>query len=135
MADYRPLSDAIYALIHEHVHSIEQIELLLLLRARAPSGAGQQELARELTLPEELVRPALEELRARRLLTSDGSNGEMRFRFAPDPTLQGAVAELAEAYQDRRVEVLRLVSANAFERMRSASLKLFAEAFRLRRGS
>lgn len=134
MVEYSPIPDAVRELVRERVHAIEQIELLLLLRAEAastPSAVHDAKLlAERLRLSESVVRPALAHLVSSELLEQTAAG----FAYRPrNEALAAAVDELATCYADARVEMLRLISANSVERLRSSSLKVFAEAFRLRR--
>jgi hypothetical protein len=134
MVEYSPIPDVVRELVRERVQAIEQIEVLLLLRVEAlrdQADAYEPKLVAErLRLSESVVRAALAHLAAGDLLAESAAG----FAYRPrTEALAAAVDALATCYADARVEMLRLISANAVERLRSSSLKVFAEAFRLRR--
>lgn len=132
MVDYSLIPEQVRDLLRERVHAIEHIEILLRLRSEGPAGLGVDALASALRIDASLVTPALEHLVTHGLVAAASRPGA--FRYAPaGAALDQAVAALATCYVDSRVELLRLISSNAIERLRSGSLKIFAEAFRLRR--
>ena len=132
MVDYSLIPEPVRDLVRERVHAIEQIEILLRLREQAPASLRIDALASALRVPEGLVEPALAHLVTHELVAA--APEPRAFRYAPaSAELDAAVSALAACYVDSRVELLRLISSNAVERLRSGSLKIFAEAFRLRR--
>jgi hypothetical protein len=57
------------------------------------------------------------------------------YLYAPrDESVRQRVGELAEAYAERRMTVIQMLSANALERVRHAAMRRLADAFRLERG-
>ena len=129
MVEYSPIPDNVRELVRERVHAIEQIEVLLRLHAVGGASLSAAELGAALRLPEALVQGALDHLVLHKLVTVTRD----RFQCQPsDPVLAAAVDALAISYADARVEMLRLISANSVERLRSNTLRVFAEAFRLR---
>jgi hypothetical protein len=114
------------ALISERLHSIEQLEVLLLLHAYEGRWWTTREISQTLRVTESLVASALSALRERKLARYEGG----RFRYAD--THDEAVSELARCYAEYRVETLVLLSSKALERVRLSAVRTFAEAFRLR---
>jgi hypothetical protein len=54
------------------------------------------------------------------------------FMYSPsDVGLDGAVTDLAQAYNENRLEVIKLMSANVIERVRTSAMRAFADAFLL----
>lgn len=116
---------AVERFIATHIESVEQLEVLLLLRGAADKDWTPREVARALVTNAESARNWLERMAAAGLLsTSDGS-----FRYAP-PTaeVEQAVDGLAESYAKYRVTVIGLIFSKPGERVRS-----FSDAFRIRR--
>lgn len=112
----------------DHVDSVMQLELILLLegsRARQWSGA---DLAAELRVDPGWVASQLDELSRRRILTCQ-PGPEARYQFGPaDPATAQAVATLAALYNTHRVSIISMIFAKPVDRLRS-----FADAFRLRK--
>ena len=132
MVDYSLIPEPVRDLLRERVHALEHIEILLRLREQAPSAQGIAALAAAVRVSESLVESALAHLVQHGLVAPAAE--PRAFLYAPDaPQVAAAVDALAACYPECRVEVLRLISSNAIERLRSGSLKIFAEAFRLRR--
>jgi hypothetical protein len=120
----------IRAFMLAYVESYEQLEVLLLLHREAtewqPAG-----VADALKIPLPSATASLDELAGRGLLRRE--RGGAGYRLDPaDPSVASLVARLARAYEERRVAVIDLMSANALDRIRRSALRTFAEAFRLR---
>ena len=126
------LDAEVQRLLFEHVASYEQLEALLLLRADPARASGTRELAERLRIDESSVMAALEELTAHHLLQRTGGTPAL-YRYAPADARLGIIVErLALLYDAQRLEVIRQMSANAIERLRSSAARTFADAFLLR---
>ena len=77
---------------------------------------------------------ALDELASQRLVAlTPGEHGpEYQYAAAPDG-IGGTVDRLAQAYSRQRLEVVKQMSANAIERVRSSAARTFSDAFIFRR--
>jgi DNA-binding IclR family transcriptional regulator len=117
-------------LLRDGVASLEGLELLLLLRKERNRAWAVDEIARRLSIPQSSVEPALIEPVQYGLLTREGSGGSECWRYAPRTTEMDAMVErLAGLYDDRRLEVMRMLSAHAMERIRNSAARAFADAF------
>ena len=125
---YPPIAPALQKLVTERAHSIEQLELLLFLRAQVGQTYSEEQLARQVGMARDLVTSSLEQLVTSGMILSVGGSPK---RWSYDPTSQLAplVDELALAYTSQRVEFIVLISTNAMERVRNAGLRAFAQAF------
>jgi hypothetical protein len=121
-----PFSEQVRFFLREHMTSFERLEVLLLLHGNPSEELTASDVARRLTIREELVAEALHGLAQGGLLgVRSGA-----FRFAPaTPALGTAVRALAIAYQDQRAAVLSTMSMNAIERIRSGPVRAFADSF------
>jgi hypothetical protein len=120
------VSERVRVFLREHVPEFEQLEVLLLAVRERDREWTAEEAALRLGLPADVAREALEHLREHGLL--DG-----RCRYAP--SLEGAaeaVAELQGTYETNRLGIVQVMSANALERLRTSTIRTFADAFRLR---
>jgi hypothetical protein len=121
------ISDDVKSLLRDCIESFEQLEVLLLLHGTpdqtwAPDAVTT---ASRLNLSEEAVADALAHLRRWKLV-----EGEARlYRYSPANRLDATVRALATAYEDDRLEVMRLMNQNALERVRTSALRAFADAF------
>ena len=118
--------------ITEHVDSVMQLELLLMLAGPEARPWTAAELAQQLRVDAGWVDTTLRALAAGGLVAvTDGAAAPAgaQFRYAPrTPDLAAAVNELGAAYADRRVTVIGLIFAKPTDKLRS-----FADAFRLRK--
>ena len=109
--------------IADHINSVEQLEVLLLLRRTPDRSLTPVEIAKSIS-----TTPASIEVRLRDLVRSElvAAEGE-GFRFADDARRREALAELADCYAKLRVRVITEIFSQPSEAVRS-----FSDAFRLR---
>lgn len=126
----RPIPNDVLTLLHERLAGLDELEALLLLRANAPRGWTAAEVAEQLGLPESSSEAALTHLCRASLLVTEGRGAELRYIYRPHaPDLVLAVSSLAEIYGERTLEVMRVLSNSALDRIRSAAARTFADAF------
>lgn len=109
-----------------------QLELLLLAFGRRDRAWTAGDLAREMRIDPAWVDAQLRSMTGKGFfeIAADEPAQPARFRFAPrTPGHDRAVADLAQAYADRRVSVIGLIFSKPVDKLRS-----FADAFRLRKG-
>lgn len=125
-----PLSESVRALLRDRVETFEQLKILLLLRQGADRAWTPESVAKKLNLPLASVGEALDHLCRRNLLDVRVGEQSLVFRYAPGTTdLDRAVTDLAEAQMKNEIEVMKVMSANAVERVRLSALRLFSDAF------
>lgn len=122
------LPPRVQRLITEHIDSIEKLEVLLLLRARAEHPWSAEAVSRELRISEASATRRLRDLAERGLLEADAASPPA-YRYAPARSDDDAdVAELARAYAERRVSVISFIFSRPLDTVRG-----FADAFRIKR--
>lgn len=114
--------------IAQHVHSVEQLEILLLLRNSASREWTASEVSKALSSHPHSVETRMLDLRARGLVASREAEREFVFRYAPQPGLDRVVDQLARAYAERRTSVINLIFSKPID-----SVRTLADAFRLRK--
>lgn len=116
-------------LLATHIDSVEQLEVLLLLRTAPERGWTAAEASGELRTEPDSVTARLRDLEARGFVTADGSGPARLYRYRPaTPDLARAVDGLADAYASRKVTVIGLIFSKP-----SKAVLSFSDAFRLRR--
>ena len=119
------LGPELESFINEHVHSVEQLECLLLLSRDRATKWTPADVARELRIDATSAERRLEDLVDRELVARSGDE----FHYAPRTTeLERCVTALSKAYSERRVTVIGLIFAKPND-----SIRTFAAAFKLRR--
>jgi len=111
--------------IGAEIQSVEQLEVLLLLRGAPDKGWTAKEVARALVSQPESAANWLEQMEKRELL----SEADGVYTYAPATReVAATIDELAESYARYRVAVIGLIFSKPSERV-----TLFSDAFRLRR--
>lgn len=126
------ISKPVLDFLCERIDALEQLEVLMLLHADPAEAWNASAVAEALRISDHEARAALEHLREQKLLVAGGVR-ERSFRFAPrtEELARHAVATV-DAYRDSRIDVLTFVSHCAMDRIRSAQVRTFAQAFLLR---
>jgi hypothetical protein len=120
------LPASLRAFLYSCIDSIEQLELLMLLKD-SREGRTARELAQEVGIPDGRARAYLQALAARGLAHVAVSQ-ENRYSFRPaSEALAGYCNELSNHLRDRRSDVLRFVST-----LPPPAVRSFANAFKLR---
>jgi hypothetical protein len=114
-------------LIADHIVSVEQLEILLLLRAKPDVEWTAKAVSEEIRTSEGSAAMRLDDLRNRGFLTMEDRDAK-RYVFAPtDATLRRSVDSLANTYAERRYTVIDLIFQKPID-----NLRVYADAFRLR---
>ena len=111
----------------QHIESVVQLEVLLLLHARATSEFSPQQVGTELRIDAAGAAEQLAKLCATGLLDC-GGDPNPTYRFHASPATTDAVASLARAYNDRRVTIISLIYSRPVDKIR-----IFTDAFRIRK--
>jgi hypothetical protein len=119
------LSAVVQQFVLRHIDSIEQLEVLLLLRAQPGRAFTAVEVSRDLRTAPASADRRMASLAESGLLAAEGSGA---YRYAPRTgELDAAAGELAEAYSVRRIAVTTLVYSRPLDQVRT-----FADAFKIR---
>jgi hypothetical protein len=128
------LPDDVRALLQAHIESYEQLEVLLLLRRERYEEWTAAGLAARLHIREELIGSALEGLKSGGLVAATGAASDPRFAYRPASSgIDAAAGRLDREYAERPIRIIQLMSANAIDRVRTAALHTFADAFVLKK--
>jgi hypothetical protein len=118
------LPDEVAAFLDEHIASIEQLEILLLVRSSQDAPWTAEAVSKELYTQADSAAAWLADLTRRGLLREvDGG-----YRYEPGADCEALVELVATTYAQRRVRVIRQVFAVAKD-----PASAFADAFRLRK--
>ena len=125
------MTDSIPAHVHQflrdHVKSIAQLELLILMHGAPEQARTPEATAKQLYIPESFAGQLLENLRAAGVATVDGDPPQ--YRYAPQaPHLGPLVDDLVRLYRERPVTTVNVIYSAPTE-----NLQTFADAFRIRR--
>jgi predicted ArsR family transcriptional regulator len=118
-------------LMRRAVHTYEALDVLLLILRRG-GGLTATDAAHALSIREDIAEPALRQLAEAGVIEQSSEDGSVRHGDIRE-SLRPVVGRLADAYRDHRVDIVVIMNNQAVERMRSAALRAFADAFVLRR--
>ena len=114
----------------QNITSVDQLEVLLLLRADPGRTWSPAAVSRELATQPEAAAQRLADLQALRLVVpAEGHDRPYRYAPATDD-LRAQVDRLAQVYKERRVAVITLIYSKPHSQAQA-----FADAFRLRKGT
>ncbi len=120
------LPDNVARFLHQHIDSVEQLEVLLLVRFSPGRSWSPEDMARELYSHPTSIAQRFQSLLGRGLLRESAAG---HYQYAPrSADLDRLVARLAETYRERRVAVISLIASKPME-----NVKAFSDAFRIRR--
>jgi hypothetical protein len=112
-------------LIAQHIESVEQLEVLLHLRANSDRGWTADEIAQTLHIQPDSAGRRLDDLCGRGFCAVEGD----RYRYSPAvPAVDAVVGGLAQVYATHRVSVISLIFSKPTD-----TIQTFADAFRIRR--
>jgi DNA-binding Lrp family transcriptional regulator len=117
------ISDRVRSLVGEHIVSVEQLEVLLLLHQHRDREWSAAQVNDEIKSSVNSVRERLANLESRGFLRRQGD----RYRYDAANVNDAAVAELAIAYLQRRFTIIEMIFSKPLEKLRG-----FARAFKIR---
>lgn len=126
------VGEAIRAFLRDYIDSFESLEVLLLLR-RERTACTAEELCRRLKTRAPMIDDALASLVRARLINTD-QNVLTLYKYADEDSARDAiVASLESVYRDEPIQIMQLMSTNAIERLRTSTIRAFADAFVVRK--
>lgn len=129
MGEERRLPDEVARFIADHITSVEQLEILLLLRGAPDEEWSPRAVCEALRTSEQSASRRLADLETSGLLTSHLASKQRLYRYAPaSPSLDEDVARLSAAYTELRYKVLESIFSNPI-----SNLQVYAEGFRFRK--
>ncbi len=124
-----PLPDQVRRFIARHIHTLEQLEVLVFLIESAPRGWTDQEIAAGLRTNPDSARTRLSRLHGDGLIALTTDSAPKYFYKPRTDVLDREARALLASYRERRVAVITQIFAPTSERA-----ALFAEAFRIKKG-
>lgn len=122
-----PIADDVLAFLDRTISSIDQLEILLLVRAQRSKSWTAQQVADELRSNAEAVEERLRMLEAAALVSRAGESPST-FRYEPlPPARDEVIGRLEIAYRDFRFRVIERVFK------KPDGMQSFADAFRFRK--
>lgn len=110
--------------VFQYIDSVEQLEILLLLHARAPKFWSADELSDYLRSNRNSIEKRVSTLADQKLVLQDDSKTTFSFN-ATDEKLSKTVASLSEAYRVQKYKILEMI----FSPMKKS--RVFADAFKI----
>lgn len=123
------LPDHVRRFIQRHIHTLEQLEILLHLLESAPRAWADFEIAASLRTTPDSARTRLSRLVGDGLI-SVTTDSAPKYLYKPrTDVLDREVRALAACYRERRVAVITQIFSPG-----GGQARLFAEAFRIKKG-
>lgn len=123
--DIPDIPDKVEQFLADHIRSIAQLELLLMLHRERQRSWTVEETAKSLYTAVSMTEPLLESLRTIRVVTFEDG----RYQYAPSSKeLDQTVGDLSQLYQQRRVTIINMIYSAPDQKLQN-----FADAFRFRK--
>ena len=122
------LSESVIKFIWEHIHSVKQLEVLLLLHSSADQEWTAEGVNLLLRSSISSVIERLDDLTSRNLLIMRMDDTQEFYRFSDDVMLIESVSELKESYKVFTVRMIETIYARP-----SISLQDFSNSFRIKK--
>lgn len=122
------LSESVIRFIRDHIHSVEQLEILLLLQSDENREWAAEEVNKLLKSDKTSVEARLNDLYSRNLLLKREGGTETLFKFSDDPLTKLSVEEIRNSYKVFPVRMIETIYLRKNE-----SLDAFAASFRIRK--
>jgi hypothetical protein len=123
------IPEDVQRLVREHIDSVEQLDVLLLVFRTAPREWTPVAVSRELRIDAVSAARRLDDFHARGLMTVRAGEETLYYAYAaPDPDVTAAIASLARVYAERRTTLIQFIFAAPVR-----DVRVFADAFRLRK--
>jgi hypothetical protein len=123
------IPDVVQRLIREQVRSYDALEVLLLLHRGRAQAWRPADVAAALRLPEDAAGAALADLADVRLLVATSTAGALAFRVDVARVDVAAIEQLAAAWDQHRLAMIKLMNASALERLRTGAARALSDAF------
>jgi hypothetical protein len=121
------IPDSVRRFLAAYIHSIEQLEVLIFLRAKADREWSAPELSRDLQSSVMSIQDRLSDLAARGFLVVREEDSLLLYRYAPaTEDVRRLVDKLVSAYKERRVTVISLIYAKP-----ESDVESFSDAFKI----
>lgn len=108
------------------IGSVEQLEVLLLLRSAPQRTWTASEVSSELRRARRSIGRCLDRLARQRLAVRAGADG---FRYTDDESIEQRVAAVAQTFRERPVSVVTLIYSKGVDEMQT-----LADAFLFKKG-
>jgi hypothetical protein len=122
------LSETVQQFIAQYISSVDQLEILLLLKREPMRSWNAGDVAVALATDRLAMESRLAQLAQAGLISEKPGNPAPVFQYGPrTPDLYRAVEELESAYPHFRVSIINLIFSKPIDKIRT-----FADAFRLK---
>jgi hypothetical protein len=133
MSDADALPDPVRTFLSNRIERYEDLQLLLFLRARHGEWWSSGAIAERLLESREDISDSLDRLRQSGLVQAESSAADPLYQYVGrDEETSALVDELAHACSEQPLAVVKLMTANALERLRASSVLTFSQAFSTR---
>jgi hypothetical protein len=120
------IPETVVAFIRKYIDSVEQLEILLLLRRNAETEWTATEVSREISSNAEAVAVRMAEFASEGILLPKRLANESKYRYQPqDPEVDATIRQVAKAYGTYPVRIITLIVSKPIDK-----IKTFADAYK-----
>ncbi len=121
------IQNPVLSFIREHIESVEQLEILLLLYHRKDRSWTPEEIAKELRSSAHSARKRLGDFEAKGFVRKIETLSHSFQYNSHDSAIDAQIQALAEAYQVRRMTIIDIIFSKPLDK-----IQVFADAFKFR---
>lgn len=122
----RGIPQKVEAFVLGNINSIEQLEVLLLLRKDPDREWDADQVSSALRTNPASAAGRLSDLRSRKLLSKRRDAGQLYYRYSPEAEIGLLVDEVAKFYTTHRHMIIELIYSRPAE-----TIRILADAFRI----
>lgn len=127
MVSGEPVPEEVRRFLIQHVQTIAELEILLLVSASPERAWTVKEVYKALLNNEALVEKALASFTQRRLVQKTEAGA---YQFSSVAEIKGLMQQVAEIYRNRPARIVQLIYETP-----ASEIEEFARAFKIRKGS
>ena len=121
------IPESVQRFLFEHIHSFEELELVVLLSRDVRQRWTEESIAKQLKIAVNLVADALKALRNCGIVETLTESGTVFHVISAN--CRAELSEVITVYERHRLEIVMLMGRHAIERVRTGAMRTFADCF------
>lgn len=117
------IRDTLRVFLRDRISCYDELQLLLFMRSRAAEWLDSDTISQHLMISRETVELSFQHLRRTDLIAAEQVHEVVLYRYAPaQPSTAALMDEVAQMCASRPLDLVKVMTANALERLRDSSV-------------